>query len=454
MISLSLNDSDYIKGFVPNKDFHETGYIIEAIENLKRQFENEEIEIISLQNYNPHIKKEVPIWYTPDSYHSQYYKPIINNCRYFTSHYIGRFSYKGVDILIEPRFGNKMFNYLVSYATNLFLPIGSSEASFSLSNNSYWLIALIWRAMLNKALTTGQIPREYQTISRNQKHFRGHLAVSKHIHANICDATRFYCTYKKLSMDNTINRTIRATYKRLNIMLGMNKNVISEFEEYDKRLESMGVGCAIDDIAELDKIRYTRINAVYKPLINLCKTILSNKNAQSSSGGSRQDISYFIDIAELWEMYLLKLLQRNLPPEYLVYSPNAHVGDFLLNNNMRELRPDIIIERNNKVVMIIDAKYKNYSELGAISQSGIQRDDLYQMCTYLYHYGKMNDSIIGLFSSPCSQINNNDIHSFSSNNKHRIGLVNLNAENTMEKIHEEENNYISKIKKYLSELTD
>lgn len=122
MISLSLNDSDYIKGYVPNKDFRETGYIIEAIENLKRQFENEEIEIISLQNYNPHIKKEVPIWYTPDSYHPQYNKPIINNCRYFTSHYIGRFSYNDVDILIEPRFGSKMFNYLVSSATNLFLP--------------------------------------------------------------------------------------------------------------------------------------------------------------------------------------------------------------------------------------------------------------------------------------------------------------------------------------------
>ena len=301
--------------------------------------------------------------------------------------------------------------------------------------------------MLNKALTTGQIPREYQTISRNQKHFRGHLAVSKHIHANICDATRFYCTYKKLSMDNTINRTIRATYKHLN-MFGMN-DVIGEFEEYDKRLESMGVGCAIDDIAELEKIRYTRINAVYKPLINLCKTVLSNKNAQSSSGGSRQDISYFIDIAELWEMYLLKLLQRNLPPEYLVYSPNANVGDFLLNNNMRELRPDIIIERNNKVVMIIDAKYKWYSEFGNTAKLGVSREDLYQMTTYLYHYGKQGSPIVGIFTAPIA-CKEKDIHTYSENSNHRIGLVNLNIEDAGDDI----NKIYSLEKEYIDEISD
>lgn len=33
-----------------------------------------------------------------------------------------------------------------------------------------------------------------------------------------------------------------------------------------------------------------------------------------------------IDIAELWELYLLRLLQRNLSPDYYVYSPNALSG--------------------------------------------------------------------------------------------------------------------------------
>lgn len=104
---------------------------------------------------------------------------------------------------------------MIGYATNLYLPIGASDVSINTQNNSYWLIALLWKAMLNKALTTGQIPKGYEIITRNQKNYRERLSLYKHIHANLCDASRFYCTYKKLSMDNTINRTIRATYQIL-----------------------------------------------------------------------------------------------------------------------------------------------------------------------------------------------------------------------------------------------
>ena len=69
------------------------------------------------------------------------------------------------------------------------------------------------------------------------------------------------------------------------------------------------------------------------------------------------------------------------------------------------------------------------------------------MTTYLYHYGKENQSIIGLFTSPVACAGN-DIHTFSGNRNHRIGLVNLNIESVeddVEKLHESETEYISKL---------
>ena len=101
--------------------------------------------------------------------------------------------------------------------------------------------------------------------------------------------------------------------------------------------------------------------------------------------------------------------------------------------------------------MIIDAKYKNYNQFGRTSQYGIQREDLYQMTTYLYHYGSENQPIMGIFTSPvaCAE---NDIHTFSENRNHRIGLVNLNiesAEDDVEKLHESEAENISKLIKLL-----
>lgn len=262
----------------------------------------------------------------------------------------------------------------------------------------------------------------------------------------MADASRFYCEYKKLSMDNVINRTVRTVYSILKSK-GV-AAIVGEFEAYDKFLESMGVMDCLNGEQEIENVRYTRLTESYKPVMELSKTILSNNRAESEGqSGKMSEVSYFIDIAELWEMYLLKLLQNNLPSEYLVYSPNINSNEHLLEGNMREIRPDIIIERDGRVVMIIDAKYKNYSQFGRTSQYGVQRDDLYQMTTYLYHYGKENQTIMGVFTSPvaCSE---NDIHTFSGNRNHRIGLVNLNierAKDDLERLHESEAEYISTI---------
>lgn len=451
MSTLYLTDSNFQSDSNDKiKGFKESGAFMEVVDELNRQFVAGEIQIVHLQNYNHKITPESPIWYEVKSYKPSNSKIIVDECKFSTSHYIGRFSRNGLDIIINPRFGNKIFQHIISYATNLFLPIGSSDIKEKTTSNSFWLIALLWKAMLNKALASNQIPKEYQTITRNQKNFRGRLMVSKHIKANLCNASMFYCTYKKLSMDNIINRTIRATYnilekKSLNALVG-------EFSEYDNRLSSLGVASELDNINQIDTIRYTKMNYAYFPVMQLSKAILSNKNAESYSEGKRADVSYFIDIAELWEMYLLRLLQRELPEEYRVYSPNAQNGEYLLEKNAREIRPDIIIEKDNRIVMIIDAKYKWYKNFGSTAKLGVSREDLYQMVTYLYHYGQEGMPIAGIFTSPAPMDIKHDVYSFNNNPNHQIGLLNLNVEKCGENIeilHEEEEEYILEVKKIL-----
>lgn len=254
-------------------------------------------------------------------------------------------------------------------------------------------------------------------------------------------------------MDNTINRVIRSIYIILKSK-GLS-SLVAEFEAYDKYLCSMGVGAEAVDVHEIDDIRYTRLSAPYKPVMELSRTILANHKAESSNDKSvNSDVSYFIDIADLWEMYLLKLLQNNLPSEYYVYSPNTGFGDSLLEGGMREIRPDIIIEKNGRVLMIIDAKYKDYTQFGKSALSGVNREDLYQMTTYLHHYGKEDQSIIGLFTSPvpCSE---DDVHAYSHNKNHRIGLVNLDivsVDDNIELLHKNEQIYLDNITKILASL--
>lgn len=450
-MSLILHDSNFQNGVT--KWYHEQcAAYMNTVDRLQHQIAAGQMEIVNLQTYNPRSEIESPVWYEIKSYSEKRGYKVVNECQFYSSHYIGRYSHEGYAIIINPRFGN-IFNYLVSYASNIYIPYGESEISFNSQNNSYWLIALLWKAMLNRALTTGQIPKEYITVTKNQKNYHGRLTIAKHIRANLCDATRFYCSYKKLSMNNTINRVIRSIY-----IILKNKglsSLVAEFEAYDKYLCSMGVGAEVVDIHEIEDIRYTRLSAPYKPVMELSRTILANHKAESSNDKSvNSDVSYFIDIADLWEMYLLKLLQNNLPSEYYVYSPNTGFGDSLLEGGIREIRPDIIIEKNGRVLMIIDAKYKDYTQFGKSALFGVNREDLYQMTTYLHHYGKEDQSIIGLFTSPvpCSE---DDVHAYSHNKNHRIGLVNLdivNADDNIELLHKNEQIYLDNITKILTSL--
>ena len=448
---LVLQDSNFQQGVT--KYYHEQcAAYMDAVDHLQRQFEKGELEIEHLRSYHPRAQVESPVWYEVTSYGEKRGYKVVNACRFFSSHYIGRYAYGGYAILLNPRFG-RIFNYLISYATNIYIPYGGSEIAYHSQSNSYWLIALLWKAMLNQALTTGQIPKGYQILSKNQNSFRGRLSLAKHIHHNLCDATKFYCTYKKLSMDNAINRTIRTTY---GILKGKGLSaLVGEFEAYDKYLCSMGVTADVSDVHEIDHIRYTRLSAPYQPVMHLCRTILANHKAESSHGaGANSEISYFIDIADLWEMYLLKLLQNHLPLDYHVYSPNATFGENLLDEAMREIRPDIIIEKDNRVLMIIDAKYKDYSCVGRTSAHGVRREDLYQMTTYLYHYGNEEREIVGIFTSPVAGTAN-DLHSYAHHKRHRVGLVNLNivdADDNLEKLHKHEEAYVHQIKQILAQM--
>jgi len=73
----------------------------------------------------------------------------------------------------------------------------------------------MWKATLEKAMTKSQIPKEYKKIEKNLSTFQGQLNISKHIKHNLFDKSKFYCNYRKLTMNTTINQTIRYTYKLL-----------------------------------------------------------------------------------------------------------------------------------------------------------------------------------------------------------------------------------------------
>lgn len=440
MTVLSLQDSTLYDN--EPKETSKASKEMNAVDALRRLYENNLVDCLHLSDEeSTREEKDCPVWYESKGEKTYFY----------TSHYIGSWQVNDILINIKPRFGTKLFSKLLSHVLNIYIP--EKETETTKGNDTLWMIALMWRVLLQRAIQHGSIPRSYVMETQNIRNFKGRLDVNKHVKFNIADKSKFYCSYRHITFDNLINRTILYTYE----MLRQEKkvaNIIKDLSAHINKLYELKV-CLKKELppSMLNSITYTKMSLSYKPFISLCKVLIEQLQGKKTTAHPFPGLSFFIDIAELWELYLLDILKDGLAeePSIEVYSPNHTGGEYLTEDGFRQVRPDIIIKKEGKIAIIIDAKWKRYEQFGASDcQGGINRDDLYQMITYLYHYARADDEVIGLFVAPTSQSGSTpDIHQLT-NHRHSIGLLNLDiSEEKEDYIRQQESTFIKRVKKLL-----
>ena len=188
--------------------------------------------------------------------------------------------------------------------------------------------------------------------------------------------------------------------------------------EHDARLASFGVGNEGVSLRDIDAISYTRHTEPYRAVMNLSKLILRGYGAGEVEGAGRGP-AYFVDVAEIWENYLLTAFQKWMP-EYRFESPNElNRNDWLLES-ARCVRPDFLVyDKKGRLIAIMDAKYKKVDRIGTTSKEpgAVSREDLYQMATYLYRYGDPGKNIAGIFLTPYSENEDVNLHPMAWKNR-------------------------------------
>lgn len=349
------------------------------------------------------------------------------------SHYIGSYATRigsGIVALeIRPRCGNNILDYLLQYTTGIYLPPDTISGLRPDLSVAEWMLALLWRSIFNQALRRFHIPREYRTKLTNDRVFKGRLDVLRQIRENYADQSKFCCIHRPLTMDTTINQTIRCVFR---LLAGnpAGATLSNGFESYDEMLAGFGVKLRDVRPEEIDRIRYTNMSYGYLQLMQVGKAIIRHLGASRSdlpSGG----VSLFIDVSEIWENYIEAVLLSHLPSNYRIVNPNEIGGQGLFVGQKRKIRPDLIIENEAGVpVAILDAKFKAYREVGDYEKSGVSRDDLYQMITYMYHYGKdRNTPLLGLFISPVKGSGDREsLYQLDNCRNHEVGILNFDLE--------------------------
>lgn len=142
--------------------------------------------------------------------------------------------------------------------------------------------------------------------------------------------------------------------------------------------------------SELLRVRYTPITLPFRRAALLSHRI-ARRLGYSASDSSTDAEGLLVDVAELWELFVLRCVRRACPPGLRVeHGTTAGRRDHLLRSTderygMGRLKPDVLVLDDKGVVAVLDAKYKRLADTRERPR-GVDREDLYQLAAYAGRY--------------------------------------------------------------------
>lgn len=207
------------------------------------------------------------------------------------------------------------------------------------------------------------------------------------------DATRYpgrrdrlHCEFDELTEDNRYNQALKAALR-----------VVHPLTLGSERLRR-DVGLLIAWLAEVADVRVTaecvrrlpenRLVARYSRALRLAEWFLAS-TAPDVRAGLSDGLALLFDMNVLFQGFLAAALRRALPEGLQVREegPRHHLTRDLEGQRRFQMKPDLCVLDGDRVVAIVDAKWKRLEPERADGRWGIQQADVYQLHAYASAYG-------------------------------------------------------------------
>ena len=371
-----------------------------------------------------------------------------------TGNFIGSFSNNGIDIEINSRFSNKFLERMLNFANDIYIDDVSLGKSIDAKENlSKIIIYYLFIQTLERAFLLG-LPKGYKDKSYHEAKVMGKVDVAKFIKTDISFGGKISSTNRERQ---DIGDIVLVLYKALKIVQKeakeLIKPVVNALNYLCEIRESRLVTPSVVHNALNSKSLHNPIYAPYKKVLEYASLIIENEKA-GIKGTGRQNLGFIVNVAELFEIYMRKLLQKEFK-DWSVTSPKIEL--YKDKFFARKIIPDIVIGSGDKV-LVFDTKYKRMNMQGK-DQYGlgdVDRNDFFQINTYMSYYQNQGKNVIaGGLLYPMDKFSRDGCHSHSwfdnLNTKFivdGIELANL-SEFSIEEIKIKENELISRIKEYI-----
>lgn len=287
----------------------------------------------------------------------------------------------------------------------------------NVSRQSIHLLDIYFEWFLNEVqfLIHQGLIKQYYKETGNVKALKGKLEFAGHINKNLIHKERFYTTHQVYEKDHLIHQILGQT---LDIISHLSKGTYLYSRCKTVQLDFPEVKVIKASEQTFTKISQSRKTAPYDAALAIARLIILNY-APDISSGSENMLALLFDMNTLWEEYILVRLKQSAQGTGIeVYGQDSKA---FWNGIM--IRPDIVLKKNDEVVLIIDTKWKN------IDQSQPSTHDLRQMYVY-------NEYWIGKKSLLLYPSNENSLESFygfekiKTNDNHQCGLGKISVLNS------------------------
>jgi len=465
-MSLNLKDNFNSTNYFPYKTIEIKGKYKKEIKNDKEVI-GEKFEI-TLKDY---IKKEYPnntffsFFKDQEKIDSKNEDDLIisikkdrDNYLAQTGNYVGKFVWDGLEIDIKSRFSNIFLERMLNFANDIFLDdvsiVGKESKNLDISK---YIIYYMFVQNLEKAFLLG-LPKAYRSINHHEMKLKGKIDINRFIKHDI----PFQGKVSSVSREQKeIQEVIDVLYKAVKIIEKNNKAFLKNISHIKTHLKqhksNKYVSNETINKALKSKALQNPIFAPYKKVIEYARFIINGDNIEEKHNGKNETYGFIINVAELFEIYITKLLQREFS-DWIVDSPKIELYDTPSMFYQRKIIPDIVMKKDNDV-LVFDTKYKRMNMQGR-NQNGagdVDRNDFFQINTYMSYYQNQNYNVkVGGLLYPMESFNKEKCHSenWFGNNDTKfivdgIDLSSMDENSTMQYITKCEDGFIENIRNLL-----
>ena len=301
-----------------------------------------------------------------------------------TGNYIGQFVWDGLTIEIGSRFQDLFLKRMLNVANNVYFDdVDVAGAKSKELDISKFIIYYLFVQNLEKAFLLG-IPKIYKSVNRHDMRPKGKIDIHRFIKNDI----PFKGKVSSQSRDQQeIQEIIDTLYKALKIIESHEfsiKNIMHIKTHLKQHKSTRYVSKGTISKAMRSKALQNPIYAQYKKVLEYAKMVIEGDNLETRQDGSKKTYGFLINVAELFEVYIIKLLQKEFSDWY-VDSHKIPLYEGLFYS--RKIIPDIVMMKN-KSVLVFDTKYKKMTMQGK-DQYGlgdVDRNDFFQINTYMSYY--------------------------------------------------------------------